>query len=123
MMGWHSASWSRGKEPRSGGEGLENFWAPPGLPKVDISMRGTEIGTMMVLLEDDDLIHVGEHVKTDRPVHSHTAPQFAELQRPTTLNNFEVDIDVVSSPRLASSASDHTRNPHSAASIVGAIDR
>lgn len=36
MRGWHSASWSRGKEPRSGGMGLEVRRGPPGEPGVDI---------------------------------------------------------------------------------------
>lgn len=36
MMGWHSASWSSGNEPRAGGLGLPIFTPVPGAPKVDI---------------------------------------------------------------------------------------
>lgn len=37
MIGWHSASWSRGKEPRAGGLGRPILTPVPGAPKVDIS--------------------------------------------------------------------------------------
>jgi hypothetical protein len=37
IIGWHSASWSRGKEPRAGGLGRPILTPVPGAPKVDIS--------------------------------------------------------------------------------------
>ena len=36
MRGWHSASWSRGKEPFAGGLGRPILTPVPGAPKVDI---------------------------------------------------------------------------------------
>jgi hypothetical protein len=39
MICLHSASWSRGNEPRSGGLGLMLMARPPGEPKPDIVRR------------------------------------------------------------------------------------
>jgi hypothetical protein len=41
----HSPSWSRGKEPFSGGRGVEDPWEPPGEPK-DMVVKGGEMHVM-----------------------------------------------------------------------------
>lgn len=39
----HSASWSSGKEPRSGGDGLTLTAPPPGAPNPDIPVAGVDL--------------------------------------------------------------------------------
>jgi len=49
MSGWHSASWSRGKEPFAGGLGRPILTPVPGAPKVDM-LKGDPVGLFVVLV-------------------------------------------------------------------------
>lgn len=52
MIGWHSASWSRGKEPLSGGVGLEKVVRPPGPPNVLMIQAVVALCRMILPLDE-----------------------------------------------------------------------
>lgn len=61
-MGWHSASWSSGKLPRSGGMGLLNFDPPPGPPRVvmmAVVLLSEVFSTLGDEVHDDDVFGEG----------------------------------------------------------------
>ena len=56
MSGWHSASWSRGKEPLAGGLGRPILTPVPGAPKVDILGIRKLCGVEGCVVEDVDVL-------------------------------------------------------------------